>query len=360
MAAENNQERTEPASQKRREEARKKGQIARSREIPSVFILLSGMGVFYFAGSRLFEAMAGVMQSVFQNLGRPSLSEASAHTLMVFVSVKILQMLWPLMLAVIAAGAAANLLQVGFMFSAEPLAPKLSKLDPIKGLGKLFSLRALIELTKSFIKIIIVGGMAYAVIRPEFARIPSLLNLEVVEILSFVAVIAFKVGIATCGALILLAALDYVFQRWQHEKDLRMSKQEVKEELKQREGDPMVKARIKKMQTALARHRMMENVPQAAVVITNPTHLAIALKYDAQSMNAPQVIAKGAGFIAARIREIAAANDIPVVENKPLAQTLYKTVELDHFIPAELYRAVAEILAYVYRLKSMRPATSIN
>ena len=260
------------------------------------------------------------------------------------------------MLAILAAGVCAHVAQFGFLFTTESLTPKMSRLSPINGLKRLFSLRSLVELAKSVLKVVTVGTAAFILIRSELHVVPGLVLSSVVDILAFTGWVAFKICLGACGALIILAALDYAYQRWEHEKNLRMTKQEVKDEYKQTEGDPKVKARIRSIQLETARRRMMEAVPEADVVITNPTHLAVALRFDGTKMAAPCVVAKGAGHVAERIKQIAAEHGVPIVENRPLARTLIKTVDIGASIPAELYKAVAQILAYVYRLKGIRPA----
>jgi flagellar biosynthetic protein FlhB len=210
-----------------------------------------------------------------------------------------------------------------------------------------------VEAAKSIIKIFIIAGIAYGLIKGEMEGFPPLMQLSVGEILIFIAQTAFKILFVVCLALIILAFFDFLYQRWQYEKNLKMTKQEVKDEHKQTEGDPKIKGRIRKAQLEMAQRRMMEAVPEADVVITNPIHLAVALKFEASEMLAPTVIAKGSGHVAERIKEIARSHQVPIVEDKPLAQTLFKMVEIGEFIPVELYRAVAEILAYVYRIKGM-------
>lgn len=355
MSQGNDQEKTEQATPKRRQESREKGQVAKSKDVSSALILMASLGIFFFLGSWMIWRLLGFMGGVFQNLGTlrlESIPKSYAFLSKVFGQTFIILM--PLMLAVLIAGIAGNLAQVGFLFTGKPLRPDLSRIDPIKGMKKIISLRSLVEVVKSVIKIFFVGGIAFLLVRGELKNIPPLIQMSVGEILCFVGKVSFKICFYTCLALIVLAILDYAFQRWQHEKDLKMSKQEVKEESKQTEGDPKIKARIRKVQMEMSQRRMMDKVPEATAVITNPTRLAIALKFKADEMIAPQVIAKGAGFIAGRIREIAKENKIPIVEHKPLAQTLFKAVEIGGFIPVDLYRAVAEILAYVYRLKGMR------
>jgi flagellar biosynthetic protein FlhB len=210
----------------------------------------------------------------------------------------------------------------------------------------------MVEVAKAVFKIVIVGGMAYATLFKEMDNIPALVELEISQIIAFMGHVALRLGYYTCLVLMVLAGIDYLFQIWQHERDLRMTKQEIKDEHRQYEGDPMVRSRIRAVQREMAMKRMMEAVPDATVVITNPTHFAVALKFD-RSMPAPKVVAKGAGHIAQKIKSLAIENDVPVIEQKPLARALYKNVDIDQYIPADLYHAVAEILAYVYRLKGL-------
>lgn len=346
------QEKTEPATPKKREDARKKGQVAQSREIPSVFILLSALSVFYFAGGWMFGQLTDIMRAVFQQVGHWQPGVENLHHLFWQLFQKVMLLLSPLLVVVAVAGIAGNVSQFGFQLTGEKLKPKLSKLDPLKGIKRLFSLRSLVELFKSIFKVIIIGGIAYAVFRRVLEQIPATIELSVYGMLSFVGSVALKMGYYTCLVLIVLAALDLVFQRWQHERDLRMTKQEVKDEYKQREGDPMVRSRIRSAQREMAMRRMMDQVPEATVVITNPTHLAVAVRFD-RSMPAPMVVAKGAGHVAERIKKIADRHQVPIVEQKPLARTLFKDVEIGAYIPVDLYQAVAELLAYVYRLKGL-------
>lgn len=347
-------DKTEPATQKRREEARKRGQVARSKEVSSVLILFMALGVFFFSGAGMLWHSIEIMREVFQSVSTMRISEGAAPILMREIMEHILAMLLPLMLGVAAGGAAANLAQVGFLFTSEPLAPAFSRLDPLKGMKRLLSVRSLIELMKSILKLAIIGSIAYITVTEEMEGLPSLVECSVQEVICALSSSALRVALATCLALAVLAAMDYAVQRWQYEKELRMSKQEVRDEIKQREGDPSIKARIRRVQLELSRRRMMEAVPHADVVITNPTRLAIALKYEASEMAAPQVIAKGAGFVAQKIREIAQQAGVPIVEQKPLAQALFKAVEIGESIPMALYQSVAEVLAYVYRLKGLR------
>lgn len=352
MAEESFQERTEQATPKKRQEAREKGNVAKSREIPSVLVLLFSLLVFYFTGTWMMGKIFSFMQLFLGHSAEYNLSLVGTRELFYVVIKFMAVILLPLLIGVVFAALAGNLLQVGFLLTSEPLTPQLNRLDPIKGFKRLFSIQSFAELLRSVLKILIVAYVAYITVRSQYNRMPGLVVLSVAEILQFTLSVSFQILLRTCWVLVILAILDYAFQRWQYEKDLKMSKQEIKDEMKQREGDPLIKARVRKMQREMARRRMMEEVPKADVVITNPTHLSIALRYKREEkMQAPKLVAKGAGYLSDKIREIAREHHIPLVENKPLAQTLYKGVELGEEIPEALYKAVAEVLATVYRLK---------
>jgi flagellar biosynthetic protein FlhB len=352
MAEGQDQERTEKATPKKKSETRKKGQIAQSREIPSVMVLMGALSVFYFVGGWMFNQLAEVMRGIFSHLIQQNFGAERAQVLLGHIFLQLFILLAPLFVVIMVAGIFSNLAQTGFMLTGETLAPKLSKLNPLSGIKRLFSLRSSVEVLKAVLKVIIVGGMAYATLFKEMDHIPALVELEISQIMTFTGHVALRLGYYTCLVLLVLAGVDYLFQYWQHERDLRMTKQEIKDEHRQQEGDPMVRSRIRAVQREMAQKRMMEAVPDATVVITNPTHLAVALKFD-RSMPAPKVIAKGAGHIAEKIKSIANEHDVPIIEQKPLARALYKNVEIDQYIPADLYHAVAEMLAYVYRLKGL-------
>ena len=348
------QERTEKATVKKRADARRKGQVAQSREVSSVMILMTSLVILYFAGSWMFWNLSELVSGIYQNIGIlrfKDVNDASVFSLEILYL--FLRILLPFLLPIAIVGIIANVMQVGFQISSEAMALKLVKLNPISGMKRLASLKSLVELVKSMIKILFIGSIAYLLVKSDLQEFPSLVQQEVGQILVFIARISLKISFFVCLVMIILAVLDFIYQRWQYEQDLKMTKQEVKDERKQSYGDPQVKSRIRSVQMEMARRRMMEAVPQADVVITNPTHLAIALKFDAEEMIAPKVLAKGSGHVAQRIRQIAINKQIPLVEEKPLAQALYKMVEIGDYIPAELYRAVAEVLAYVYRLKGI-------
>jgi len=345
------QEKTEPASPKRREEARKKGQVAKSKEVVSVSVLAAGVIFLYFAGDQLAGRMGAMIRDAFLRIPDFASRDINLFTFLNKTALGSLISVVPFMLTIAVVAILANYLQVGAVWSVEPLAPKASKISPVEGAKRIFSKRSLVELAKSLAKIVIVGWAAFSVLNDEIGHLSQLVYQENVQILRYLGETSFKVMTRSCYVIAVLALLDYLYQRWEFEQNMKMTKQEVKEEFKQTEGDPLVKARIRSIQREMARRRMMEEVKKADVIITNPTHVSIALRYDATTMTAPKVVAKGAEKLAFRIREVARAYGVPLVENKGLAQNLYKSVDIGREIPSELYRAVAEVLAYVYGLK---------
>jgi len=352
MAENDDQERTEQATSKRREESREKGQVARSQELVSVTILVAGLLFFYFGGSTLLLKTMDVMTSGFRDSGQVILTQDSVPAIITGYIFKGFGILFPLLIAVLIAAILGNVLQVGFMFSSESLQPKFDKISPAKGFKRLFSTRSIAELFKGILKICIIGGVAYLIIRNEFDNLMPLADHSIWGMLSYIGSICFKILMYVTVVLVFLAILDYAYQRWEFEKSIRMTKQEIKDEYKNTEGDPMIKARIRRIQREMAQKRMMAEVPKADVVITNPTHFAVALKYDQGSMGAPVVVAKGADLVAAKIKEIARKHQVPIVENKAVARLLFTMTDIDEAIPEKMYRLVAEILAHVYRLKN--------
>ncbi len=351
MAEESFEDKTEKATPKKREEARKKGEVAKSRELPSVAVLLAGLITLTLFGSFMYSHIQIIMKGAFS---LPILNDLSISDFMVFAQRMInlfILVISPLLAAIFITAVLSNIMQVGFMLSAESIKPKLSKLDPIKGLGRLFSKQSFMELFKSLLKLAIVGGIAYLTIKSEMKNLTLLGDMELNSIIAYILLTIFKLFIRCTLAMIFMVVIDYAFQKWDFEKKLKMSKKEVKDEFKRTEGDPLIKSRIRSIQMQMARKRMMQAVPEADVVITNPTDLAVALKYDSSVMSAPKLLAKGAGKIAKRIKELAEKHDIPIVENKELAQSLYSLVEIGQEIPPVLYQAIAEVLAYIYKLK---------
>lgn len=343
-------EKTEEATPKRKQEARKQGNVAKSIEITSVFIILAAFYTLKTIGAYMYFNMADYMQFIFSNLTTADFTLVSVKNLFWDFSIVFFKTALPVMVVILITSLLINYMQVGFVFSPETLMPKFDKLNPLTGFQRLFSKRSLVELVKSLLKVIIIGYFIYRFISQEIMYVPQLINAELVDSLRYVTSMILDLTFQISGVMLVLAALDYFYQGWEYKESLKMSKQEVKEELKQTEGNPQIKSKIRERQRAMAMRRMMQEVPKATVVVTNPTHFAVALKYD-KDLPAPMVIAKGQDFMAQRIKEIAKENRVVIVENKPLARTLYSLTEIGEVIPPELYQAVAEVLAYVYRLK---------
>jgi flagellar biosynthetic protein FlhB len=345
------QEKTEEPTSKRREEARKKGQVAKSMEINSTLILLTGLVTLTIFGGSMFSRIVAVDKFIFSQVGQIQLTQ-DALPAYLFAGIKVLlSILWPVMLPIVLVGIISNLLQFGFVFSFHPMKPKLEKLNPLQGLKKLFSKRSLMELIKNIMKIVIIGWIGYLVIASLAEEMVPLMDQNPWAIFFWVCRGVAKIGFFTVLFIAILSIWDFIYQRWEHHSQMKMTKQEVKDEFKQMQGDPKVKAKIRQIQFKAAMQRMMKDLQTADVVITNPTEFAVALKYDEESMAAPTVIAKGKRLIAQRIREIATEHGIPLVENPPLARELYKAVDVGQEVPGKFYQAVAEILAYVYRLR---------
>ncbi len=349
--AEERDERTERATPRKIREAREEGNVAKSREISSVAVLLAALMTLYLAGGTMFTNLLNVTNRSLMDAGSIHLTSERIHLLLVDSIMDISIIIFPVLLGTFLFALFSNIAQVGFLFSSKAITPKMDKINPINGFKNLVSLRSLVELLKSIAKIALVAYAAYFAIQSEVEDIPPLMLMSPWEIITFMSSISFNILLKSSWVLLALAIMDYSFQRWQYLKNLRMTKQEVKDEMKQQEGDPHIKARIKSLQREYASRRMMEEVPKADVVITNPIHFAIALKYNKEDMGAPVVVAKGRSHLARRIRELAIESKVPVVEDKPLARALYKSIEIGQEVPASLYKAVAEVLAYVYRLK---------
>jgi flagellar biosynthetic protein FlhB len=344
-------EKTEKPTPQKLLEARRKGQVAKSPELASAMVVLGAVLTMKLLAGFYIDNLIHYMQVGFsQNLSL-SLTDGNARNLFMSVLLFAAKISLPVVGVVFVVGFAASWLQVGGIFTVEPITPKLEKLNPITGFKRIFSQRTLVELIKSLIKITMIGYLVYNEIIGELGRMSDLIRMETAGIMATIGDIAYAVLWKSALLLLLLALFDTLYQRYDHEKSLRMSKEEIKEEYKRTEGNPTIKGKIKERQRAMAMRRMMQEVPKADVIITNPTHYAIAIQYDAESMEAPVVLAKGVDELAQRIKQIARENGVILVENKPLAQTLYRMVEIGAAIPQELFQAVAEVLAYVYKLK---------
>ncbi|MFH1484628.1 MAG: flagellar biosynthesis protein FlhB [Chloroflexota bacterium] len=346
------QDKTEEATPRRRAEARQKGQVARSVELSSAIVLLVGFLCLSLFGGRLCGQLTDLLRETIRLMAL-----VTPHTVQMApaeqgLPLRFVTMMLPIFLGLLVLGVAGNLAQTNMLLALHPLKPDISRINPLRGLSRFFSLRIIVELAKSVAKVGIAAYVAYSILEAKFPELLLLSQGGLGNGARLIAGAVLEIGLKAGGLLLVLAAGDYVYQRYQFQKNLKMTRQEVKEEMRHYEGAPELKARIRRMQRALARGRMMQNVPQASVVVTNPVHLAVALQYDAAAMKAPKVIAKGQRLIAEEIKRIAQAHSIPIVENRPLARALWELVDIGQEIPDVLYKAVAEVLAFVYRLKN--------
>ncbi len=358
MAEESDLEKTEQPTPKRLQDARERGQVARSRELATFAGLLAGGAILLFTGSNLSASMVDLLSRSLRFDRREAFDSEAALARLFELPVDALMALLPLMGTVLVALIGSSLLLSGWVLSTEPLVPQASRLNPFSGIARIFSANGLVELLKSVLKTVFLGAVAFWFV---WTHLEEWLHLADGDLVNSVASGLRRIGegmIWVVGALALVAVIDVPFQVWNFRKQLRMTKEEVKRETREQEGDPQIKARIRQLQRAAARRRMMANVPKATVVVTNPEHYAVALRYDGNQMSAPRVLAKGIDLIALRIREIAAENEIPMLEAPPLARALYAHSELEQEIPAELYTAVAEVLAWVYAIEQDRYAAA--
>ena len=346
------QEKTEKPTPRRRSKARDQGQVAKSMEIASVAVLLAGITSIWLFGGFFYSQIAGFMRHTFQNLAGAHLNFANLVDLSATTWNHFLITVLPVWAAVSLAAIVVNLAQVGFLWAPKRIKPDMKKINPLKGFKRFVSLRILVDLGKNLGKLVVVGGVAILTVYQEWDNLPKLGDLPVAAIAAYIMDICFTIFWRSVLAMVILAILDWAYQKWDFEKNLKMSKQEIKDEYKQTEGDPQVKGRIRSIQREQAKQRMMSDIPDADVVLTNPTHLAVALSYKVGEMDAPTVVAKGANKVAEKIKAVAREHNIPVIEDKPLAQALYKAVEVGQAIPADMFEAVATILAHVYRMKN--------
>ena len=345
-------EKTEDASDRKLSKAREEGNVAKSTEIPSVFVLLGGVISLWASIAYMYNNVIEVFHYNLNFDKVPDFTRTEMVNLLVVHGQKLLLICLPLFAGVYVVAILSNVAQVGFEISWKAIEPKFSKLNPISGFKQKFSSRSVVEMVKNLVKIGVISMVAYNAIMGELTNITRLYDNSIGQILLFILDISFWIFIKVCLIMMVVALVDYAYQKWKFLEDQKMTKKDVKDETKQTEGDPMVKSRIRQLQHEAARKRMMADVPDADVVVTNPTRLAVALKYDGTSMDAPRVLAKGAGPVAKNIRKIARENEIPLVEDKQLARNLYSQVDIGGEVPIEYYQAVAELLAYVYKLKN--------
>lgn len=353
MAEEQYEERTLPATPRKREEARERGHVARSLDLSTALVLLAAVLAINLFGRPYFGGMLKSLESALGGLDRFDVGPDDLGSVLGGALRLMLVSLFPLLAVTLAVALASGFLQVGFVFSLQPLTPSWDRLDPMAGLQRIFSRRGFVRLLQGLLKIAGVAAVLFLTVWAERHVLAGLPGVEFGVVVRYLAEIVFVVSVRAALALLVLAILDYAFQRWQYEADLRMSRQEYREELKRYEGDPKIRERRRAIQRQLALQRMMTRVPRATVVVTNPTEISVALEYQSGTMEAPKVVAKGAGHLALRIREVALENRVPIVQRPEVARALYKTAEVGQTIPYELYQAVAEVLALVYRLKGM-------
>ena len=351
-------EKTEPATQKKLDDARKEGKVAKSRDLTQgIEILVMFLLIKIFVGY-LGDHMIGLFQNTlgrmaeFVLVNRKGVSVATAMGLLSQGVMEILLMVWPFFAFGFAITFVVTLYQVGWEISTKPMEPKLSKFNPINGFKRIFSKDSLFELAKSILKLGVIAYVVYSNIVDEAENLFILYEIDLFQAIALVGQIILDIGVEIGVVFIFVGLIDYIYQKWKFSEDMKMTKQEVKDEYKNTEGDPMVKGRIRQKMREASQRRMMQDVPKADVVITNPTHFAVAIKYDAEVSKAPAVVAKGEDFLAQKIKEVAKEHNVEIVENKPLARMLYHNVDIGSEIPPELYQSVAEVLAMVYQMKN--------
>lgn len=347
-------EKTEKATPKKRQDARKKGQVAKSAELSGAVVLLAAVVSLMMFGGFMKERFMKLYTDVFQNRMMMDVTPENITELFNQYGLQILILLAPLLGITFVMALVSNLAQVGFMANGEGITPKFAKINPIKGFKNIFSMRSFVEFLKSIFKLLIIAYLVYSTLWGEKKTFASLSHISAEGIFKFAAELTMSLGLKIGAALLAMAFLDYMYQKYEHEKSLKMSKQDIKDEYKKMEGDPLIKGKIRERQRRMAMQRMMQEVPNADVIITNPTHFAVALKYDGSTMEAPQIIAKGQDYVALRIRELAKEHGVVTMENKPLARALFQRAEIGDVVPNDLFQAVAEVLAYVYKLKGKR------
>lgn len=349
--AETDMERKEQATPKRREEARKKGHVAKSRDLSSALLIMAGLGAFYLFSPTMMTGFAGLMRDLLSNSGGIDLTANNFNSFILNITYRSLLFTSPIFILLSIVAISSNIIQTGFLISSQPIMPDFSKINPVEGFGRLFKKDSIVELVKITLKIFLVSYVVYVIVKGEVSALLEMADLDVGQIIYRFGKITLRVSLWAGFLMFVISVFDYLIKRWEYEKALMMTREEIREEYRETEGDPLIRSRVRSIQKTMARKRMMAELPKADVVITNPTHIAVALSYDSKKMSAPKVIAKGAGILAERIKELSKECGIPLVEDKPLAQALYKVVDLGEEIPSHLYKAVAEILAYVYRLK---------
>jgi flagellar biosynthetic protein FlhB len=349
--SDNDEDKTEEPSAQRLEDFREEGQVAQSKELTSLLVLLATLGAMYGMGPSLVNDFMDFMRRMFVESSARDLTQERAGEVLWLCLGAASHVVLPIAAAGFLAGVLGSIVQFGFIFTWAPLEPQADRINPLSGFQRIFALSSLLEGAKSLLKLLAVVGVTYGLIKTEIMGSASVIDMESSQLVAYMSSTAFRLVGGVCIGLFVVAAIDFAYQKFRYRKSLMMSKQEVKQEHKQREGDPLLKARMKSLQREASRKRMMQDVPKADVIVTNPTHIAVALRYDAEKMAAPRVVAKGADLVAQRIKDIARKHNIPLVENVPLARALHKSVKVGGTVPRAFFQAVAEVLAYVYRLK---------
>ncbi len=351
-------EKTEQPSQYKLDETRRKGEVASSKELNSVLILAGVFFTLTLSSVYIYECITNYIEWLYSIEMTKAYTEEAAREILkktIWVCIKCVA---PVFSASFCLGILTQLMQIGFIFAPNVLELKFDRVNPLAGFKRLFSKKAIVEVIKGIFKFVLVVSITYWVVEDNLSSFTGFLHSDVAESLTFGKVIALKLAMSILLGLLILALSDFAWEKYSHKQKLMMTKQQVKEESKDKDGNPEVKQKIKSLQREMSQNRMMSDIPKADVIVTNPTHISVALKYDPTTMIAPQVIAKGQDFVAMKIRELAKENDIPIVENIPLARAMYKTVKVGEGAPRSLYKAIAEILAYVYKQKRRKKALS--
>lgn len=348
-------DKTEEPTPHRLKEARDKGQVAKSKEVTTAFLLVTSYVVLRFTGDTAWRELSGMTQQIFEQIPHAkNLDYAFTGTILLIGIRAFAIIMAPIFAVTFLVAVVIESLQTGFVSSGEPISPKFEKINPLEGLKRMFSMQGLVELIKSLLKVILVFWITWSAMKDDLPFIVGLIDAHPWQAMLVGGSIAYKVAIRVGIFYMLIAGLDYMYKKWEYMKNLKMTKQEIKEEYKRLEGDPLVKQRMRDLQRSMANQRMMSAVPGADVVVTNPIHLAVALKYDASVMKSPTVLAKGKYEIAEEIKKIADENSVPIIENEVLARSIYGTTKVGGQVPADLYQAIAEVLAFVYKIKKER------
>lgn len=351
MAEQGFQEKTEKATPRQREKSREEGRVAKSVDLNAAVMTCLGFGSLLAVGPYMADQLKLMVRHMLSHA--PAIAAEDPTFVKIFGDslLRFFTLMAPMFVLLVVFGVLVNIVQVGFKITPKAIKPKFEKLDVLKGLKQKLSVRTLVIAVRDTIKLFIVGFVAYKALESEFEGFFLLPEMDIVQLAATMANTAIWVGLKIGAAMLFIAVMDYAYQRYEFEKSIKMSKQDIRDEYKTTDGNPQIKARVRQIQREMSRARMMDEVPKADVVVTNPTQIAVALKYDRGTMDAPLVLAKGERLIAQKIKELAREHDIPVVEDKPLARTLFKLCDVGQVVPDTLYRAVAELLAYVYRLK---------